>query len=270
MLPIDCKELHFHYKSENSPTDLDVRHCHDKYEILYVVSGSGKCIVEGRALDVRPGNVIIISPFQYHYLALECGTFERFVVQFGRASLYPEAESLIDSILRFGDEENTSVSVVQASALITELFPHFESVRSLPSVEGYTYMRMLVSQLIILLSVTDGEELAEETGELGAMVIRYLNMNMDRDVSLDDLARYFFVSKYYLCRAFKRYNGISVHGSLTKKRIMYAKGLIESGMSASDAAYRIGFGDYSAFYRAYVKHLGTSPMASGNAITHDK
>ena len=120
-------------------------------------------------------------------------------------------------------------------------------------------MRLLVSQLIVLLSVPDGEALAEETGELGARVIRYLNMNVDRDVSLDSLARYFFVSKYYLCRAFKRHNGISVHGYLTKKRIMHAKDLIESGVSASDAAYQIGFGDYSAFYRAYVKTVGHSP-----------
>lgn len=261
MLPVDCKELHFHYKSEIAPTDVDVRHCHDKYEILYVAEGSGKCIVEGRALDIKSGNVVLISPLQYHYLALDGGRFERFVVQFGRHSLYPETEEIIDSIIRRSDEENLSVAILQAPAGITELLSRFDSVCSLPipKSQAYTFMRMMVSQLILLLSASDGENLAEETGELGARVIRYLNTHIDRDVSLDFLARYFFVSKFYLCRAFKSYNGISVHGYLTQKRIMQAKQLIESGVSASDAAYRIGFGDYSAFYRAYVKTVGHSP-----------
>jgi AraC-like DNA-binding protein len=73
------------------------------------------------------------------------------------------------------------------------------------------------------------------------------------------LAKRFFVSKYYLCRAFKRHNGISVHGYVNQKRVMYAKQLIEAGETASGAAYRVGFGDYSAFYRAYVKQLGVAP-----------
>lgn len=270
MLPIDCKELHFHYKSENTPHDVSIKHCHDKYEVLYVVSGTGKCIVEGRNIEVRPGSVIIISPFQYHYLSLDGGVFERFVVQFGRASLYPETETMIDKIFRDGDMENESVAILQGSDSIIDFFSRFEAVNSLPASQGYVYMRMLISQFIILLSLTDGEELAEETGELGARVIRYLNMNIDRDISLDYLAKYFFVSKYYLCRAFKKYNGISVHGYLTNKRIMRAKQLIESGISASDAAYRIGFGDYSAFYRAYVKTVGHSPSVDAERLKRGK
>ena len=40
-----------------------------------------------------------------------------------------------------------------------------------------------------------------------------------------------------------------------------AKQLIEQGETASGAAYKVGFGDYSAFYRAYVKVVGKAPTA---------
>jgi AraC-like DNA-binding protein len=43
--------------------------------------------------------------------------------------------------------------------------------------------------------------------------------------------------------------------------VLYAKQLIESGETASSAAYKVGFGDYSSFYRAYVKVIGRSPTA---------
>ena len=40
---------------------------------------------------------------------------------------------------------------------------------------------------------------------------------------------------------------------------MLAKGMIENGETAANAAFRVGFGDYSSFYRAYKKALGHSP-----------
>ena len=52
-----------------------------------------------------------------------------------------------------------------------------------------------------------------------------------------------------------------MHAYVNQKRILYAKKLIESGVTASVAAERVGFGDYSAFYRAYVKIIGKSPTA---------
>ena len=69
------------------------------------------------------------------------------------------------------------------------------------------------------------------------------------------------MSKYYLCRAFKKYSGVSIHSYITHKRVVYAKQLIDSGETASGAAYKVGFGDYSAFYRAYVKVFGKSPAS---------
>ena len=100
--------------------------------------------------------------------------------------------------------------------------------------------------------------------EIGVRVIRYLNDNITADISLDMLAKRFFVSKYHLCRAFKKHNGISVHGYVNQKRVLYAKQLIEAGETASRAAYQVGFGDYSAFYRAYVKVMGKAPTSSNS------
>ena len=80
-------------------------------------------------------------------------------------------------------------------------------------------------------------------------------------MTLDNLARYFFVSKFYLCRVFKKHNGISIHSYINQKRIIIAKQYIDSGMSAAAAADMVGYADYSAFYRAYVKIVGRSPTA---------
>ena len=244
------------------PEALDNRHCHDTYEILYVLDGIGRYIVEGTAYDIKPGTLMVIRPFEYHSVQLDAEhQYERYVLHFSSSSLVDDALVLLKNLISSDDRSGKLYSAGELSQSILPLFERFEIAESLPQNEKTLYIKMLLSELVVFLSVSGGEQMMHNDSELGARVIRYLNENISRDVSLDSLAKRFFVSKYYLCRAFKKHNGISVHGYINQKRVMYAKQLIESGETASGAAYKVGFGDYSAFYRAYVKIIGKAPTA---------
>ena len=261
---VNARGIEYNYTYDNSvPDDLDVRHCHDTYEILFVVSGTGKYVVEGSSFNIRPATLMIIRPFEFHCVQVDPGIpYERYVIKFSPEALVDESAAMFDDLMSDDSEASGkyfSSSQIPESAF--SIFDRFELSASLPEQERNTYTRMLLSELVVLLSVSGGEQMIHEEDELGARVIRYLNENIHRDMSLDKLARRFFVSKYHLCRAFKKHNGISVHGYINQKRVMYAKQLIDSGETASGAAYRVGFGDYSSFYRAYVKVLGKSPTA---------
>ena len=244
------------------PADLNSVHCHDKYEILYVTEGSGKYIVEGAEYPIKPRSLMIFPPLMYHCASVDAGTvYERIVINFDKQSLAHEAHEALNRISELADENGLFYTADAMSDAIASVFDRFEITASLPEAEKVAIGRLLLSELVILLSISKSENFSHEDGELGARVIRYLNENMTKDITLDDIAKRFFVSKYYLCRAFKKHNGISIHGYINQKRVLYAKQLIESGESASGAAYRVGFGDYSAFYRAYVKIIGRSPTA---------
>lgn len=248
--------------NETIPKSLDVNHCHDFYEILYVIRGTGKYIVEGTEFDVRPRTLMLFRPFSYHHVSLdENGGYERIVIHFPKNSVPSHALSMLDKIS--GDEEvcGSYYPPVAISDSLLSVFDRFDCASALPEEERGAYIKTLLAEIIILLSASKGELMLNTDEELGARVIRYLNGNIERKINLDKLARRFFVSKYHLCRAFKKHNGISIHGYLVQKRIIYAKQLIESGETASAAAYKVGFGDYSAFYRAYVKIVGKAPSA---------
>ena len=260
---IRLSDINFFYRLNTTiPENLNLRHCHDKYEILYVVDGKGKCVVEGREFAIHPRTVMLVRPFAYHTLMLDpdCN-YERYVLQFSQASLMGEAPRLLDGMFPSGEDSEGDFIIKNISADAASLFDRFEISGALSEAARLSYTRMLISQIIIMLSVSVDETSVYERDELGAKVIRYLNGNIEKNMSLDKLARHFFVSKYYLCRAFKKHNGISIHGYINQKRIMYAKQLIEEGETASVAAYKVGFGDYSAFYRAYIKIVGKAPTA---------
>ena len=244
------------------PYDLNVRHCHDTYEILYVIDGKGKYVIEGREYPLSPHTLVVIPPLEYHYVDLaEDASYERCVINFSDADVLFECRDLLANFKKNCDTESNFYIANMNSTPIVSIFEQIEYSENIPESQKPFYLKMLLSELIVLLSATNCDKVALEDADLGARVIRYLNEHIENDISLDKLAKRFFVSKYYLCRAFKRHNGISVHGYVNQKRVMYAKQLIEAGETASRAAYRVGFGDYSAFYRAYVKIVGKSPTA---------
>lgn len=253
----------FSYSIDKQPPKaLDNRHCHDTYEILFVLGGKGKFMIEGTVFEINPGTLLVIRPFEYHSMQMdESIAYERFVINFSESHLIDDALELFRAILDGVEGSGKLYTSGSLSQNILPIFERFETAESLPENERSIYVRTLLSELMVFLSVSGGEQIAINEGELGARVIRYLNENITRDISLDMLARRFFVSKYYLCRAFKKHNGVSVHGYINHKRVMYAKQLIEQGETASCAAYKVGFGDYSAFYRAYVKIIGKAPTA---------
>lgn len=239
--------------------DYSARHCHDGYEILYITEGQSRFIIEGDEYSMRPGTIVLIPPFTYHYLELEDRTvYSRYVLNFPTSAL-PGAVSDI-----FASKFGTRLPVLYfpQSVMPQHAVGIIERIGQsgiLPQDERDAMVRLLIGELMLILVTSGTSVQPRDNGELGGRVIRYLNENIDRNISLDELSKRFFISKYYLCRAFKRYNGISVHGYINQKRVMYAKQLIEAGETASGAAYRVGFGDYSAFYRAYVKLLGCAP-----------
>ena len=244
------------------PDNLDNSHCHDFYEILFVIRGNGRYVVEGTELAVRPRTLMLFRPFVYHHVTLdEESPYERFVIHFPKNAVASPALSILEKLTGESDGNGNYYPPSAIKDSLLSAFDRFEVAVCLPDEERAAYIKVLLAEIIILLSASAGERMLQTEEDLGARVIRYLNGHIEHNINLDKLAKRFFVSKSYLCRAFKKHNGISVHGYLVQKRITYAKQLIESGETASGAAYKVGFGDYSAFYRAYVKIVGKSPTS---------
>ena len=241
---------------------LSCDHCHDKYEITYLISASGSCLVEGQEINLTDGTFTLITPMSYHKVSFDDEkNTEGYTIYFSRGAMPEGIASVLDAILSDTSSFGLVYSRKKLSDTLISVFDRFEEAKKLSKTERQIYMQALLSEIIILLSACEGEAIEACEDELGAKVAAYINSNIERSISLERLARRFFVSKYYLCRAFKSYAGISPHAYINHKRILHAKRLIESGLTAAGAAERVGFGDYSAFYRAYTKIVGKSPTS---------
>lgn len=227
--------------------------------------------MEGAAFELKPRTLVFIRPFEYHCVEIEANTvYERYVLNFSDTFVVKEIAHILEN---FSGDANESSGRFYSPGSIPKIalsvFSRLEEGLHLSEHEREPYCKLVLSELLVLLSSIGHQQIEHDECELCAIVSKYINEYLVRDVSLNVISKRFFISKYHLCRAFKKYSGVSVHSYIIHKRVAYAKQLIESGETASSAAYKVGFGDYSAFYRAYVKIFGKAPT-SKKATNSDK
>ena len=260
-------DVHFcHICDEHIEPKNFFRHCHEFYEIIYVVQGSGRYVAEGSECELAKNTMMIFRPNEYHYVNLSPdNAYERYVIYFNKGFLSGISDTLLVPFEQLPKGVGNFYSTTDIPLSVFSIFERLDSLAQLPDDKAEVLARLLTAELLVLLSLADSKISHQENDPLGARVIKYLNDNISTQISLDELAKKFYVSKFYLCRAFKSYNGISIVGYLNSKRVMMAKEMIENGETAANAAFRVGFGDYSSFYRAYKKALGHSPQGKRSA-----
>ncbi len=90
-------------------------------------------------------------------------------------------------------------------------------------------------------------------------IINYINQNLTEPLTLEMICEQFYISKIHLNRLFRNYVGTTPFEYITYRRIALAQHLLKKGMSAKDVSRRIGYRDYSAFFRTYKKITGRTP-----------
>jgi len=90
-------------------------------------------------------------------------------------------------------------------------------------------------------------------------IIQFVNDNLGKPISLSEVAKHFYISQAHLSRLFQERFHMSLAEYIINKRVMWAITMMESSMSLLEVALEVGFSDYSAFYRAFTKIVGTNP-----------
>lgn len=91
-------------------------------------------------------------------------------------------------------------------------------------------------------------------------VREYIALHMAEPLSLEGIARVFFVSKEYLSKVFKQEFGVTVMDYVVQLRMERAReGLRDERIPIKTIAEMAGYEDMSYFYRVFKKHFGMAP-----------
>lgn len=92
--------------------------------------------------------------------------------------------------------------------------------------------------------------------------VTYMAENFSTETDLGEVARQAGMSKYHLCRIFKKAMGMSPMQFLNATRIERAKKLLaETSLTTTLIAIEVGFNDAGSFISHFKKITGTTPSA---------
>ena len=137
-------------------------------------------------------------------------------------------------------------------------------------------MELLTVELMLILSRFIQSEWEEylrvkngKAKELVDIAKKYMDVNYDRGITVNDAASYVFLSQGYFTRAFKDNVGISPMNYLMNVRIDKACEMLRNpDIKVSAIATAVGFSSAQRFNVAFKKHKGITPMDYRKQVTN--
>lgn len=224
-------------------------HCHPYYEMIAVLEGEIFAFPEGVRYRIATGDVIVIPQLVYHTVrSVKKSMYRRLIARFDPLALPKPLRDALGTTPFF------------FSSL------HTEELRRVCMQEDGAFFAPLAESIMIQLlyegvTASTSEKRHTEDNAL-ASALHYIEENLARPISLDEIAHATLRSKSSFCHLFREKMKISPKQYILQKRMALAAKLLEARVSPSLVAQKVGYQNYSDFYRMYKKVFGTSPKST--------
>jgi len=261
------------FRIRHTPLDYneDVRCRREFWKLVYVRSGHGNKIVNGKRYPFQEGSLFVIHPDDETTYDIKSGSIEITNIVFMPAMVASglrELEDDFDFFTIFGPHVDASAPegrqqlyILAANRPIERLISMMEEefAKEPPNFRGM--LKACLQSLLILVCRQSERKLASRRqGHVVHYVERLIAEHYAEDFDLGVVADRIGVSKSHLCRLFKAATGGTVMAKLLERRLEAARGLLEgSRMNVSELCFGCGFNSLSYFYRAFEAKYGDNP-----------
>lgn len=259
-------EIYYYHDHNLSKVDL---HTHSYYEFYFFLEGDVSMQVGEAIHPLRFGDIMFIPPKTSHRLIIHSQSvpYRRFVFWISReycnyllglssdyGYLFQYAQ--INKVYLF---HNDRIAFNTIQSMILRLLEEMHSNHFGREAQIALCVNDLILHINRIIHEKNYPKTKSNEMSLYYNITAYIEDHIEEDLSLDALAKVFFVSKYHIAHVFKEHLGMSIHQYITKKRLTFCREAILGNMNITQAYHTFGFGDYSSFYRAFKKEYGISP-----------
>lgn len=262
------ENYHYFHLRDTAGQERDF-HFHEFDKVVVLLSGHVDYTVEDITYALKPWDVLLVKhhtihkalidktePYDRVIIYLDGKYFDRIMPNAGLMDCFEKADKDGRQLITpdDGQQERLAAALEDYEAAMRDEELGAEAIRDTQMVK----LLVLINRIYASGSAVPDRAEATRDPKIGA-VLSYINENLGRELSVDELAEQAYLSRYHFMRLFKAQTGSTVHAYVRQKRLLYAARLIREGESAARAAAESGFSDYSAFHRAFRECFGISP-----------
>lgn len=244
-------------------------HYHDFNKIIIFLRGNVTYCIEGQSYSLSPYDVILVNAGEVHRPVILNNTdYERIIIYISPDYISAYGEERCDLSCCFKKNSSSHSNVLRMAGMKkSKLFYVMQELRNSFDEKEYAdglYRDTLFIEFLIHLNRAALHDnlpymVSSNSNDKILKVLSHINGHLTEDITIDGLAEQFYTSRYYLMHSFKEQTGYTIGSYLSTKRLLFARELILSGMSMTEACFACGFKNYSTFSRAYKKQFHQSP-----------
>lgn len=242
-------------------------HVHDEYEMLYVMKGQVLYNIIDKQYTLNPGDMILIPKNTLHKIANPKENTRRIVLSFSDEYISHYSSKKTNLLDVFNKVSDTNIHKMSFSSqhkkmIETNLLQLCELFTSKEYGADVIYNLRFAQTLLLINSSFRAfleDHVANEDDSVISSISSYINENIDKKITLQDLSLYTSLSISRLAHLFKEKTGITIMQYLTKKRLVLAKNLLRKGIPIYNIYQECGFQDYTSFFRTFKKEYGITP-----------
>ncbi len=231
--------------------------------LYFPLSGEGYMMYSGKQYHLRPGSLFLIPP----YAPVEVSCPERLVKYWTHFNVFM-ADSEVD-LFNIADTVNElPVPDVKEYCILfehlTKWYPtsHSEKYYKVPPLaefEAQSALHLLLEPFYE--NILSNTKNLDRSNLRLVKLLNYIEKNLDRELTLKQLAAIVHLNPTYLSNLFSEKFGISLIQYCNNRRIVRATDLlIHTDYSIEEIAWRQGAESTAAFSRLFKRHVGCSPV----------
>ena len=249
------EELHVSHKITEDPVSNDPT-AHGWWELIFVKSGDLTYMVNGK--EYRPGknSLIITRPLDYHSLSFHSAEiYNRYLINFQESVLFTDVCAKLPP--------NVDVVSCDGNELLCGLFRKFDHyIEQFDQETVKVLLIHLIEEILynaILIAQKSGEENAPVANKIISRAVRYIDQNITRPISVEEIARQLNITKSHLHHLFATHMKNTPQRYIVSKKLILAHRDLLEGGKPTEICASYGFPDYSSFYRHYIRYFGNKP-----------
>ena len=260
------------YEKHGAPTGAAAFHYHNFYEIIYVLEGEYSSLLENQMYHLKKGDFLLIDcniMHRYHPMAEKDASSKRIILWITKAMLEKLSDGATDLSACFNGGESCAYHFpvyyeeMLRGYLMKLAMSELVDGQQADSKEVMDrgHLTLFFAYLNLLCNRREYWFKEEETTShpLVEAISSYIEVHIQENITVDDLASHAHMSKYHFLRKFKELTGTTAHAFLIDKRLLHAVEGLRKGKAITQVWQDAGFTDYSSFLRNFKSTFGVSP-----------
>jgi len=233
-------------------------HSHSHYELYILEQGHHEMLVNDALIDVAMHEVVLLKPNIFHR-SIGNRSCKRTCIYFSERFLRLFfTEKACSSLLNCFNHE--------VLVLDKMTFPRLKRLMLLLEKENVDQDdHSIYIYLADILNLLNKEGVAKADsgnvkGEPIAPILTYINQNYNKLQHIEEIAERFYISKYYLCKIFKKATGLTLVQYISNIKLQNACNMLSNTkLSVSEVAEACGFNSTMYFCKFFKSALKVTP-----------